>query len=273
MENRMCWRVLMPSLAAFAIATTLATAPASAHFGVITPSDDIVTQEDAKKLALSVKFIHPMEGPYMEMEKPKQFGVMVGGEKTDLLASLTPKKGKSPEQSESYTYWQGAYQIKKPGDYTFFLEPTPYWEPAEDVFIIHYTKVCVNALGLEEGWDQPVGLETEIVPLTRPYGLWTGNLFTGQVLVKGQPAANVAVEVEYLNPTSAKKSKLKAPSDPYVAQVVKTDANGVFSYAMPKAGWWGFAALSEASWKMKKDDVEKGIEIGAVYWVQTVDLK
>ena len=55
--------------------------------------------------------------------------------------------------------------------------------------------------------------------------------------------------------------------------MVKTDANGVFSYAMPKAGWWGFAALSEASWKMKKDDVEKGIEIGAVYWVQTVDLK
>ena len=264
-------RTPMSSLAVCAIAAILVSTPAFAHFGVITPSDDIVTQEDAKKLALAVKFIHPMEGPYMEMAKPKQFGVMVGGEKTDLLASLAAKKGKSPEQTESFTYWQGDYQIKKPGDYTFFLEPTPYWEPAEDVFIIHYTKVCVNALGLEEGWDQPVGLETEIVPLTRPYGLWTGNLFTGQVLVKGQPAAGVEVEVEYLNPASGDKSRLTPPNDPYITQVVKTDANGVFSYAMPKAGWWGFAALSEASWKMKKDDVEKGIEIGAVYWVHSVD--
>ncbi len=262
------------TVVALAAASSLFVATqALAHFGVITPSDDIVTQDDDKKLGLAVKFIHPMEGPYMEMAKPRQFGVMAGGEKTDLLASLAAQKGKSAEQTESFTYWQGNYQIKRPGDYTFFLEPAPYWEPAEDVFIIHYTKVCVNALGLEEGWDQPVGLETEIVPLSRPYGLWTGNLFTGQVLVKGQPAANVPVEVEYLNPAAGKKGHLKPPSDPYITQVVKTDANGVFSYAMPKAGWWGFAALSEASWKMKKDDVEKGIEIGAVYWVHNIDPK
>lgn len=61
-------------------------------------------------------------------------------------------------------------------------------------FIVHFTKVCVNALGLEEGWDKPVGLETEIIPKTRPYGLWTGNVFTGQVLIKGKPAADVDVE-------------------------------------------------------------------------------
>jgi cobalt/nickel transport protein len=256
--------------AAFLLGTT---AVGFAHFGAVIPSDDIVTQEDGKKLGLDVKFIHPMEGQFMEMEKPKQFGVMLGGEKTDLLASLAAKKGKSAEQQQDFTYWHGDYQIKKPGDYTFFVEPVPYWEPAEDVFIIHYTKVCVNALGLEEGWDEPVGLETEIIPLTRPYGLWRGNIFTGQVLVQGKPVANAEVEVEYLNATAGKGKKLKAPSDPYITQVVKADSNGVFSYAMPKAGWWGFAALSEASWKMKKDDVEKSIEIGAVYWVHTVDLQ
>ncbi len=244
-----------------------------AHFGTIVPSDDIVTQEDGKKLGVDVKFIHPLEGQFMEMEKPKQFGVMRGGEKTDLLATLAAKKGKSEGQKQDFTYWHSEYQIKKPGDYTFFVEPVPYWEPAEDVFIIHYTKVCVNALGLEEGWDEPVGLETEIIPLTRPYGFWAGNIFTGRVLVKGQPVPNAEVEVEYLNGSPGLKKKLAAPSDPYVTQVVKADANGVFSYAMPRAGWWGFAALSEASWKMKKDDEEKGIEIGAVYWVHTIDMK
>jgi cobalt/nickel transport protein len=243
-----------------------------AHFGTVIPSDDIITQDDDKTVGLEVKFIHPMEGQFMEMAKPKQFGVVRGGEKIDLLGRLTAQKGRSGDQQQDFTCWHADYQIKRPGDHTFFVEPVPYWEPAEDVFIIHYTKVCVNALGLEEGWDEPAGLETEIIPLTRPYGLWTGNIFTGQVLVKGQPVPGAEVEVEYLNASPGNKNKLKAPSDPYITQVVKADGNGVFSYAMPKAGWWGFAALSEASWKMKKGNEEKGIEIGAVYWVHTADL-
>ncbi len=64
------------------------------------------------------------------------------------------------------------------------------------------------------------------------------------------------------------------PADPYVTQVIKADKNGVFSYAMPRAGWWGFAALNEASWTMKDPDgKDKPIEIGAVYWVRVRDMK
>ncbi len=244
-----------------------------AHFGALIPADDIISQEDSKKLELAVKFIHPMERHYMEMARPIQFGVLQNGRKTDLLATLSEAKGKAPEQDRDFTAWRTTYQIKRPGDYTFYVEPAPYWEPAEDLFIIHYTKVCVNALGLEEGWDQPVGLETEIIPLTRPYGLWSNNLFTGRVLVKGKPQAGAEVEVEYLNESPDNPSQVKAPSDPYVTQVVKADADGVFSYAMPRAGWWGFAALSEADWKLQKDGLEKGVEIGAVYWVHTTDMK
>jgi len=244
-----------------------------AHFGAIIPSDDIISQEDSKKLQIEIKFIHPLEMHYMDMTKPKQFGIFKGGKKTDLLPTLTEAKGKSPDQDKNFTHWKTEYQIKRPGDYTFYVEPTPYWEPAEDSFIVHYTKVCVNALGLEEGWDEPVGLETEIIPLSRPYGLWTNNIFTGQVLFKGKPVAGTEVEIEYLNESPGNPAIVKAPSDPYFTQVVKTDANGVFSYAMPRAGWWGFAALNEADWKLKKDGVEKGVEIGAVYWVHTADMK
>ena len=251
----------------------LVSAAAWAHFGTITPSDDIVTQTDAKTLNLAVKFIHPMEGHYMEMVKPKQFGVLHSGKKTDLLNTLKAEKGKSCDQTETFTFWTADFKIRRPGDYTFFVEPTPYWEPAEDVFIVHYTKICVNALGLEAGWDQPVGLETEIIPLTRPYGLWTGNLFTGQVLVKAKPVPFAEVEIEYLNESPGNITVVTPPADPYVTQVVKADGNGVFSYAMPKAGWWGFAALNEAEWKLKHDGKEKGVEIGAVFWVHTLDMK
>jgi len=244
-----------------------------AHFGTITPSDDIVSQEDPKTLALEVKFIHPLEMHYMQMEKPKRFGVQFKGKKEDLLGSLQPAQGKAPDQEGSFGYWKAAVDIKRPGDYTFFVEPSPYWEPAEDKFIVHYTKVCVSALGLEEGWEDPLGLETEIVPLTRPYGLWTGNLFTGQVLLKGKPVPNAEIEVEYLNESPGNPQVVKAPADPYVTQVVKADKNGVFSYAMPRAGWWGFAALNDAPWKLKLDGKQKDVEIGAVFWVRTVDMK
>ncbi len=244
-----------------------------AHFGTIIPSDDIITQDDATTLSLRVSFLHPMERHYMEMAKPKQFGVLHKGIKTDLTAALQANKGKGVEQTEEFTLWETSFQVKRPGDYTFFVEPQPYWEPAEDVFIVHYTKVCVNAFGLEQGWDPPVGFETEIIPLTRPYGLWTNNLFTGQVLLRGKPVPFAEVEVEYLNASAANPSLVVAPSAPYVTQVVKADTNGVFSYAMPRAGWWGFAALSEADWTLNHEKSQKGVEIGAVYWVHTTDMQ
>ena len=264
-------RLLVSAAALFV--WTMSFTPAWAHFGTIIPSDDIVTQDDSKTLVLQVKFIHPMEMHYMEMGRPEQFGVVHKGQKTDLLGSLKAAKGKSPDQTRTFNFWTAEYKIRRPGDYTFFVVPTPYWEPAEDLFIVHYTKVCVNALGLEQGWDEPVGLETEIVPMTRPYGLWTGNLFTGQVLLKGKPVPGAEVEIEYLNESPGNQHIVKAPADPFVTQVVKADAAGIFSYAMPRAGWWGFAALNEADWKLKKDGQDKAVEIGAVYWVHTQDMK
>ncbi|MCU0571488.1 MAG: DUF4198 domain-containing protein [Syntrophobacteraceae bacterium] len=258
----------------FLFSTVVGFSPeARAHFGVVLPSHDIVTQEDSKTVSLEVKFIHPLEMHYMEMEKPKRFGVFHKGKVQDLLGSLEKTQGKGGDQQEVFTFWKTQYSIKRPGDYIFFVEPTPYWEPAENKFIVHFTKVCVNALGLEEGWDDPVGLEMEIIPMTRPYGLWTGNVLTGQVLHKGKPVPNAEVEVEYLNESPGNPSVVKAPSDPFVTQVVKADRNGVFSYAMPRAGWWGFAALKDATWKLKKDGKPRDVEIGAVLWVRTVDMK
>jgi cobalt/nickel transport protein len=251
----------------------LAVTPAFAHFGTLIPSDDIISQGDSRTITLQLKFIHPMELHYMNLVKPKRFGVVAGGKKTDLLGTLKATKGKAPDQKEEFSAWTADYKIKRPGVYQFFMEPTPYWEPAEDCFIIHYTKVAVSAFGQEEGWDEPVGLETEIIPLTRPFGFWTGNVFTGQVLLKGKPVPSAEVEVEYLNESPGNRNIVKAPADPYVTQVVKADPNGIFTYAMPRAGWWGFAALNEADRKLKHDGKPKSIEIGAVYWVKTIDMK
>jgi cobalt/nickel transport protein len=227
------------------------------HFGMVIPSKATVSKADPKTLEIQISFSHPMEMAGMDMTKPKAFGVMAGTSKEDLLGTL------KPVQVMGKAAWSSQYPIKKPGIYAFYMEPEPYWEPAEDSYIVHYTKVVVPAFGDEEGWDREVGFKIEISPLTRPFGLYAGNVFQGIVKVDGKPLPYAEVEVEFYN----KDQKAEAPTEYMVTQVVKADRNGVFTYAAPKAGWWGFAALTTADFKLKKAGKDKAVEIGGVIWV------
>lgn len=232
-----------------------------AHFGMVIPSANVVQDQKAAMISLNLSFSHPMDMVGMNLIAPKAFAVVNEGKSEDLKGQLKATKIIGHEA------WSAQYTIKKPGVYQFVMEPTPYWEPAEDCFIIHYTKTYVAAFGEEEGWDEPAGLKTEIVPLTRPFGNYAGNVFQGQVLLDGKPVPGAIVEVEFYN----KAGKYKAPNDYMVAQAVKADANGVFTYAIPFAGWWGFAALNTAAEKMDHEGKPKNVELGAVLWAEFVE--
>jgi len=237
--------------------------PAIAHFGMVIPSDSMVMQEDSRNVLLHLSFSHPFEMVGMDLVKPNEFGVSVNGKKQDLLGKL------EKAQIMDHTAWRADYKVKRPGVYVFYMEPKPYWEPAEDCFIIHYTKTVVAAFGDDEGWDEEVGLKTEIVPLSKPFGLYAGNVFQGIVKLYGKPVPDAEVEVEYYN----ENHKAAAPTDYMVTQTIKADQNGVFTYAVPRKGWWGFAALNTADEKLKKDGLEKDVEIGAVIWVRFHEWK
>ena len=58
-----------------------------------------------------------------------------------------------------------------------------------------------------------------------------------------------------------------APSDLMITQTIVADADGVFSYVTPGAGWWGFAALNTAPETIAHDGAERAVELGAVIWV------
>ena len=229
-----------------------------AHFGMVIPSDSIVMPGESKIITVTTSFSHPMEVVGMEMVKPAQFGVMTGERKQDLLGLLKESK------VMGHKAWQVSYKVNRPGVYIFYMEPTPYWEPAEDCYIIHYTKTVISAFGMEEGWDNPVGLKTEIVPLSRPFGLYAGNVFQGIVMVNGKPVPHAEVEVEYYN----KDARAVAPTECMVTQVTKADVNGVFTYAVPRAGWWGFSALTTSENKMNYKGQDKDVELGAVIWIR-----
>ena len=82
-----------------------------------------------------------------------------------------------------------------------------------------------------------------------------GRVFTDKLLPRGQ------------------NGKRKAPGEAYVAQVVKTDANGQFTWTLPWSGWWGFAALTEDDQKMQKDGQDKAVEVGGVIWIYAHPVK
>ena len=234
-----------------------------AHFGMIIPSDSMVMQGDSRDVFLKVSFSHPFEMIGMDMEKPEKFELFLKGEKKDLVPLF--KETRVMDRKA----WMVNYKINRPGIYWFYMEPKPYWEPAEDCYIVHYTKTIIAAFGEDSGWEEPLGLKTEIVPLTRPFGLYAGNLFRGIVLLDGKPAPETEVEIEYYN----KDKKSKAPNDYFITQVVKADKNGIFSYTVPKAGWWGFAGLNTSDKKIKFEGEEKDIEIGAVLWIEFKEMK
>jgi len=244
--------------------TSLLAAPAQAHFQELIPDSDIVSNPAQRQLGLSLTFTHPMSGgPAMAMAKPKRFAVMAGEEQIDLLESL------ETTQVDNQPSYKASYSIRRPGDHTFFVEPAPYWEPAEGKMIVHYTKVTVDGFGGEPNWQQDLGLPVEITPLVRPYGLWSGNLFRGIVKKDSKPVPFAEIEVEWRNDGS-----LTAPADAYVTQVIQANANGEFSYAMPKAGWWGFAALVDADEPMTNPDGKQvPVELGGLIWVYTRDMK
>ena len=249
------WKILLMS-GALALSCSGA---ALAHFGMAIPSASMVTEKKDAALTLDVSFSHPMEMKGMPMAKPKAVRVISDGKSEEL--------DPSPKKILEQDGWTVKYVLKRPGVYQFVVEPQPYWEPAEDSYIVHYTKTYVAAFGGEEGWEVPAGLKTEIVPLTRPFGNYAGNVFQGQVLLDGKPVPGAMVEVELYN----ERKDYTAPNDYLVTQVVRADPNGIFTFAVPFSGWWGFSALNTAAEKLDHDGTPKNVEIGAVLWTEFVD--
>lgn len=243
--------------ATMAIAALTGTT-ALAHYGMIIPNDPMISQEDGRSVSLTMSFSHPFELDGMVLDAPVSFSVTHDGTTTEIKDDLVSAEIMG---AAGYTL---DYPLARPGTYVFAMEPQPYWEPAEDSYIVHYTKTYVSAFDDDEGWDTELGLRTEIVPLSKPFGLWKGNVFQGVVMLEGAPVPYAEVEVEFFN----ENQTATVPSELMITQTVKADENGVFTYATPSSGWWGFAALNTAPETLVFEGEEKAVELGAVIWVR-----
>ncbi|MQX37182.1 DUF4198 domain-containing protein [Roseospira navarrensis] len=259
------------TLMATAAALMLSAAPAFAHFQLAyTPEVNLDRPGD---VPMKFFFWHPMEnGHAMDMGAPDDLSVYFKGERIDLTDRLSPVTFQAAHNTAQG--YEATIPVKRNGDYIVAFTPAPYYEESEDIYIQQITKSLLNKGGIPTGWNEPVGLPTEIVPLNKPTNVIAGSTFSGVLLSDGQPVAGAEIEIEYMAaPPDMATNRPTAPTAgplPGGAIVAITDANGVFTFGVPKAGFWGFAALG--SGPVTEHD-GKEVSQDAVLWVRAFEMK
>ncbi|WP_425445195.1 DUF4198 domain-containing protein [Tropicimonas isoalkanivorans] len=244
---------------------------ASAHFQLIFTPDTLI--ERPGDVPLKLIFWHPFEnGHVMDMAEPLEFYAVHRGEKIDLMDTLAPMTFTGATNAGAA--FNGSVPVKRSGDYVLVVVPAPYYEASEDIFIQQIAKSYLNRNAIPTDWMAPQGLTTEIVPLNKPTNVIAGSTFTGRVLAEGAPVPGIEVEVEYIAAqpdmeTDTATAPTTAPS-PGGTLVAVTDENGQFTFGIPKAGFWGFAALGSGP---ETDFEGKDLSQDAVIWIRAWDME
>lgn len=255
------------------------TGPAQAHFQMIYVKDTALQR--AENLEFALVFTHPFSGgPTLAMDEPRSFShtPSQNGGKTDLRPYLRPVEWQSREnQATAYRASIPRELMRALGDHIFVLEPEPYLEAEEGLYIQQFTKLVMNVGGVPGHWAEPQGLPVEIQPLSKPYANWTGGVFRAVVLADGKPVPFAEIEIEYLNHTVdieknafGQPEYVTAPQASFKALSTYADSAGIVTIGLPRAGWWGIAALNIGATKTHKG---KPLSQDAVLWVQARDMK
>ena len=236
----------------------------------------------------TIKMVHAMIHPYsdrkvMDMGKQhkgedkflpvEEFYVVHKGVKTDLIKTLEPIEFRGKKRSGKA--YKSKHKLKKMGDHLFVMVPAPYYSTLEGIYLQQITKTIVNIAGKPTDWDRELGLKAEIIPLSKPYGIWSGSSFSGMVKAQGIPVPFAKIEIEYLNSDidmknlKMGKAKTNAKNQNFKTIEIKANERGEFTFHLPKQGWWGFKATHVG---LKKDYKEKELSIDAIIWVQVKDI-
>ncbi|MCI5078632.1 DUF4198 domain-containing protein [Oricola sp.] len=262
---------LPKKMAASLAAVCLTASAAQAHFQLVYAETPQI--EAAGDVPLKLIFWHPFEnGHVMDMGTPLEFFAVHRGEKIDLMDTL--KEATFTGAQNAAAAYDASVPVKRSGDYVLVLNPAPYYEESEDLYIQQVTKAYLNRNELPTDWMEPQGLETEILPLNRPTNIITGSTFTGRVLSNGEPVAGAEIEIEYMaaEPDMAANTPKEPVASPMPGGTVvaMSDDDGYFTFGIPKAGYWGFAALGTGP---RTEYEGKELSQDAVIWIRAYDIE
>jgi len=253
-------RILFSALLPILLTANLAYAE---YFAILRANPPLVSDSKLTEFNVSIAFGHPFAQTAVDMDLVQMFaaikyplkedGQTIRREFLDILKPVDYLKKKA---------WAATIPLPDPGLYQLVMETRPYWEETQGIFLQQFAQMLVPVQGYEHGWEIPVGLKLEILPLTRPFGLIAPALFTGRVLLDGKILPDTQVRIEYLN-----EDIQTVPSPYHQTQRVRTDERGIFSFVCPHPGWWGFAAVTKGDPLKGSDGQPKNTELSGVLWM------
>jgi len=230
-------------IAAVLVAALAYAGATLAHFHTYWPKVEGCSGKPGEPVQWQYFWGHPFEMIIYDAEEPKFFMVGPEGKKEQVVRKeIKLKDMASGQERRAYEL---EYKPAAPGDYYLCLEAPPYFITEERIYWQDFVKEPWHVMA-EKGWDQKVGLEVEIVPLTRPYGWPAGSVFKGQALFHGRPLKGETVEIEkfngfFVSPDKLPKNRFGEENTPLITRTVKTDALGYLTCTLDSPGWWVIA--------------------------------
>jgi nickel transport protein len=195
--------------------------PLWAHFPIALPSGELKRGQASE---VQFSFGHPFEATRVDVAKPRAWLYPPAGEPQEISPN--------PRQESGAKAWSLSLTPQVRGDHILVVEGQPVQHGREK--IRDWVKVVLPVGQVQRGWDRSLGLDLEVVPLSRPYGLVVGTSFRFTVQQKGKPLAGALVEVERLN----SKAPSPLPPEAEITRVEKSDALGNAAATLDHAGWW-----------------------------------
>jgi cobalt/nickel transport protein len=250
--------------------------PLPAHFNMLLPSLHMARR--GEPVTLLYQWGHPFEHQLFDAPLPESFIVLSPDNQRIDLTSKLQKRLQGPGGKQVIAY-QVQFTPESRGDYTFFLKTPPIWMEEDQEFLQDTVKVVLHVQA-QKGWDSAVGNTSEMIPLTRPYGLEPGMVFQALALLdepdrrphNGRlPAvagsAGILVEIERYNPDAPGQ----LPPDEHITRTVRTDAQGLATCTLTDPGWWCITAQHDSGRRLHGGK-EFPVRKRATLWVR-VDQK
>jgi len=253
-----------------AVLLLVAGAPALAHFNVILPENYSVWSA-TKGDSIPYRFIwgHGYEHIWFDATKPAAlFAVSPKGDKIDLLPLLkeTTVLGQGKAEHRAYSF---NLDVAERGDHIIGMKAALLWQDDEETFLQDYAKSELH-VQTKLGWDQPVGLKFELVPLTRPYGLQVGGVIQMQLRYDGEPVPGCDVEFEKCQPFVPDESDL--PGEEFITFEAKSDPNGIVTFGLHEEGWFAITAIRETGKEITNDGHTGELIERSTFWVNVAPL-
>lgn len=239
--------------------------------GVMIPSEPVIEMKQPagqkkslpnaeREVDILFSLISPAAFLGEDMDMPQMFAVIIqdesGQERKELLGDLQEIKYMNKKA------WGANVAVDKPGLYQFIMESRPWWNQSSKSFHQHFVKVQLPVLGKDTGWNKPLGTSLEILPISRPFGLVAPALFSGQIMLNGQPCKDLPVYAGRIN-----SDKKKFATHWHEELETISDNNGRFAFIFNSPGWWYCEANAHADLLKGPDGHNSPVIKSAIFWI------